>query len=345
MSDLGALLKKAREQRSLSLDDIQDLTKIRKRYLEAIEEGNYSVLPGSFYVRAFVKNYAESVGLDAEEVLRLYNKEIPSSVPEQPVIEPVQRPRRSGGQSHTSDRISRWGFRALMWSFLLLIIVLVYIFAIKQPSKENVDSADQTKMTDETTPPPTNPEKGSGNNGGNATTGGGSTNGGGASNGSGTNGTGTDSATPPDQQSEGETTPPPTAPTTTLTLDRTSGTTDYYNVSPGGTHKIEMKSTGHAWVGIYEMSKPGKKGKTVFDKMMENGDTASYDADGPIYISLGRADFIDVTIDGVLIEDGNKSGGSRKLLLTPVEDGSAGTGTGTDGATGAGDAANAGTTP
>lgn len=158
MSDLGALLKKAREQRDLSLDDIQDLTKIRKRYLEAIEEGNYSVLPGSFYVRAFVKNYAEAVGLDAEEVLRLYNKEIPSSVPEQQVIEPVQRPRRAT-QSQTSDRISRWGFRALMWSFLLLIIVLVYIFAIKQPTKDKVDSADQTKMTDETKPPETSPDK------------------------------------------------------------------------------------------------------------------------------------------------------------------------------------------
>ncbi|MFC4811220.1 helix-turn-helix domain-containing protein [Paenibacillus sp. GCM10023250] len=333
MSDLGALLKKAREQRNLSLDDIQDLTKIRKRYLEAIEEGNYSVLPGSFYVRAFVKNYAESVGLDAEEVLRLYNKEIPSSVPEQPVIEPVQRPRRTA-QTHTSDRLSRWGFRALMWSFLLLIIVLVYIFAIKQPNKDHVDSADQTKMTDETAPPPTNPE-GTANSGNSATTGGGSTNG---------SGTGTDSTTlPPDQPSQGGTTPPPTAPTTTITLDRTSGTTDYFNVTPGGTHKIEFKSTGHAWVGIYEMNKPGKRGKSLFDKMMENGDTASYDADGPIYISLGRADYIDVTIDGVLINDGNKSGGSRKLLLTPVEDGSAGTGT--DGTTGTGNAANAGNTP
>ncbi|SFI51962.1 protein of unknown function [Paenibacillus sp. UNC496MF] len=338
MSDLGALLKKAREQRSLSLDDIQDLTKIRKRYLEAIEEGNYSVLPGSFYVRAFVKNYAESVGLDAEEVLRLYNKEIPSSVPEQPVIEPVQRPRRSGGQSHTSDRISRWGFRALMWSFLLLIIVLVYIFAIKQPSKENVDSADQTKMTDETTPPATNPEKGTGNNGGNATTGGGSTNGGGASNGSGTNGTGTDSATPPDQQSEGETTPPPTAPTTTLTLDRTSGTTDYYNVSPGGAHKIEFKSTGRVWVGVYQKS---HNGKMVLSKTLESDDSVSYDADGPVYISVAHANTVDVTVDGVLIDDGNKAG-SRKIQLTPVEGESAGSGTGT---TGTGNAANAGTTP
>ncbi|MDG0793610.1 helix-turn-helix domain-containing protein [Cohnella ginsengisoli] len=59
-----------------TLDDIQEITKIRKRYLEAIESGDYKVLPGSFYVRAFVKTYAETVGLDAEEVLRLYQKRI-----------------------------------------------------------------------------------------------------------------------------------------------------------------------------------------------------------------------------------------------------------------------------
>lgn len=63
MSDLGYILRKTRLERKISLDDLQEVTKIRKRYLEAIEEGNYKVLPGSFYVRAFIKSYAEAVGL------------------------------------------------------------------------------------------------------------------------------------------------------------------------------------------------------------------------------------------------------------------------------------------
>ncbi|MBM7564681.1 helix-turn-helix domain-containing protein [Paenibacillus sacheonensis] len=316
MSDLGALLKKAREQRNLSLDDIQDLTKIRKRYLEAIEEGNYSVLPGSFYVRAFVKNYAESVGLDAEEVLRLYNKEIPSGVPEQPVIEPVQRPRRA--QTQTSDRVSRWGFRVLIWSFLLLIIVLVYVFAIKQPNDNQVDSADQGKMTDQTTPPATNPDKGTVKDGeGNTATDG--ENGTNGTNGNaGTNGTNGTDQTP--QEPDAPVEPPPA--TTTLTLDKTVRTTDFYNVSPGGKHNLEIKSTGHAWVGIYQGT--STHGKMLLSQTMENGVTATVEAEGQVFISIGRADFVDVTVDGVLIDDGNKSGGSRKLQLNPVE-GDAGT--------------------
>lgn len=311
MSDLGALLKKAREQRSLSLEDIQDLTKIRKRYLEAIEDGNYSVLPGSFYVRAFVKNYAEAVGLDAEEVLRLYNKEIPSTVPEQ-IIEPVQGPRRA--QTQTSDRLSRWGFRALMWSFLLLIIVIVYVYAIRQPNKDNVDSADQTKMTDQTKPPDLNPDKDTVKNGeGNASTGGGNTSTGGNS-ATGGNGTNEGTATPPE-----DTTPPP-APTTTLTLKRTSGSTDYYKISPGGTHKIDFAATsGRTWIGIYEKSSSGKMLLSVTLDIDKGPKTATYSAEGPIYITYAHANGVDVSVDGVLLDDGNKIG-SHKFQLTPTED-------------------------
>ncbi|HEY0827135.1 MAG TPA: helix-turn-helix domain-containing protein, partial [Bacilli bacterium] len=68
MSDLGQLLIKARNEKGLTIEDLQETTKIRKAYLEAIEEGNYKKLPGNFYVRAFIKSYAEAVGLEPDEV-------------------------------------------------------------------------------------------------------------------------------------------------------------------------------------------------------------------------------------------------------------------------------------
>lgn len=67
MSELGRHLKEARLQKGMSLDDVQEVTKIRKKYLEAIEAGDYKVLPGSFYVRAFIKTYAEAVGVNPDE--------------------------------------------------------------------------------------------------------------------------------------------------------------------------------------------------------------------------------------------------------------------------------------
>ncbi|SIQ70371.1 protein RodZ, contains Xre-like HTH and DUF4115 domains [Peribacillus simplex] len=78
MTELGNRLKEAREAKGLSLDDLQELTKIQKRYLIGIEEGNYSMMPGKFYVRAFIKQYCEAVRLDSDEIFEQYKSEIPS---------------------------------------------------------------------------------------------------------------------------------------------------------------------------------------------------------------------------------------------------------------------------
>ncbi|QII49024.1 helix-turn-helix domain-containing protein [Bacillus paralicheniformis] len=79
MTELGNRLKEAREEKGMSLDDLQAATKIQKRYLTALEEGNYDIIPGKFYVRAFIKQYAEAVGLDSELLFEEYKRDIPNS--------------------------------------------------------------------------------------------------------------------------------------------------------------------------------------------------------------------------------------------------------------------------
>ncbi|MCP1124697.1 DUF4115 domain-containing protein [Bacillus sp. 3103sda1] len=80
MTELGQKLKEARELKGFSIDQLQEVTKIQKRYLISIEEGNFSILPGDFYARAFIKQYAEAVGLNGEAVLEEYKHELPQSV-------------------------------------------------------------------------------------------------------------------------------------------------------------------------------------------------------------------------------------------------------------------------
>ena len=80
LSELGNRLKEARLLKGLSLDDLQEITKIQKRYLIGIEEGNFSSMPGKFYVRAFIKQYAEAVGLEPEILFEEFNSEIPNTV-------------------------------------------------------------------------------------------------------------------------------------------------------------------------------------------------------------------------------------------------------------------------
>nr|WP_235888019.1 helix-turn-helix domain-containing protein [Neobacillus paridis] len=83
VTELGNRLKEARLAKNLSLDDLQSITKIQKRYLIGIEEGNYSSMPGNFYVRAFIKQYAEALGLNPEEIFETYKSEIPASFNEE----------------------------------------------------------------------------------------------------------------------------------------------------------------------------------------------------------------------------------------------------------------------
>ena len=69
-SVIGQELQKARLDKGLSLDDIQQTTKIQKRYLATIENGQFDQLPGAFYERAFVRQYANAVGLDVADFMK-----------------------------------------------------------------------------------------------------------------------------------------------------------------------------------------------------------------------------------------------------------------------------------
>lgn len=76
---IGKKLHDARVAKGYTLDDLQKNTKIQKRYLIAIEDNDFDSLPGEFYVRAFVKQYADSVGLDGSELLSQFDTKLPDT--------------------------------------------------------------------------------------------------------------------------------------------------------------------------------------------------------------------------------------------------------------------------
>jgi len=74
MSELGDLLRKTREDKGLSLAQVEEATKIRSDYLQALEEEDFDLLPAPVYVKGFLRNYALYLGLDPQEVLSLYHE-------------------------------------------------------------------------------------------------------------------------------------------------------------------------------------------------------------------------------------------------------------------------------
>lgn len=75
MKTVGSILHEARVAKKLSFEDAERATKIRKKFLEGIENDNYSELPSISYAKGFVKNYAEYLGLDSTTVLAFFRRQ------------------------------------------------------------------------------------------------------------------------------------------------------------------------------------------------------------------------------------------------------------------------------
>nr|WP_153580114.1 MULTISPECIES: RodZ domain-containing protein [Bacillus cereus group] len=145
---MGQKLKETREAKGLSIDQLHEITKIQKRHLVAIEEGNYDVLPGAFYARAFIKQYADAVGLNGEELLVEHQSTIPQS-------EKREVPQVSTGQKtqETMQKSSSWPIADHMPKILVALLVIAvgvviwFVFqALTGKDDEKVPSAQSEKI-------------------------------------------------------------------------------------------------------------------------------------------------------------------------------------------------------
>ncbi len=76
MFEIGASLREARTRRGLSLDDVTAGLRIRERYVTALEEERWELLPGEAYAKGFLRMYAEFLGLDGSLCVDEYNERI-----------------------------------------------------------------------------------------------------------------------------------------------------------------------------------------------------------------------------------------------------------------------------
>jgi cytoskeleton protein RodZ len=121
----GARLKREREQRGITLDDISLSTKIGKRFLSALEEEHFEQLPGGIFSKGFVRAYARHLGIDEEQAIADYLSATTPSSPEQPSQTPQKDLLVEVAQQledRESDRTVRvpWG----LFAGLLLIVAL-----------------------------------------------------------------------------------------------------------------------------------------------------------------------------------------------------------------------------
>ncbi|MBM7665238.1 cytoskeletal protein RodZ [Solibacillus kalamii] len=273
MTELGARLKEARLARGYSLDDLQNITKIQKRYLIGIEEGNYTIMPGSFYVRAFIKQYAEAVGLDADEVLTEYRKDIPEMQKEEVAQSFTQSPSRRNMKATSSNKMNEAMPKLIVALFAIVIIVVITTLYIQKTgstpdgAEEEIEPIEYEQNPNST---PTKPVEGSEEN--------------------------TEADTEENTEPEEPVTEEPEA-AQTISEGVVQGEDTTFEVSGTDSLNIRVEVAGDTWVGIRNENRQEQVNARVY----KAGEVVEHDstANGYARIRLGNSKVAKVYVNDV----------------------------------------------
>jgi cytoskeletal protein RodZ len=121
MTKAGIKLKEKRLEKELTLEDVSKSTKIKREFLEFIEEGRYEKLPSVSYAQGFVRNYAKFLGLPEKEIMAIFRREFEG--------EKLYRVLPKGFEREDEFPISKFKIRRSgLFIILSFLIFLGYIF-------------------------------------------------------------------------------------------------------------------------------------------------------------------------------------------------------------------------
>ena len=283
----GRALQEARQERGLTHEDVERDTKIRVRYLEAMEREDYAALPGTVYAQGFLRTYANYLDLDGEKLAKeLKDRQSASSAMHGPNTRPSRAERRSNrpGAVRFRKRRNRLSPVTIVGAVLALILLIVVVgglyFVGLQASRAPGGIEDNPQQAGENTPSPEQGDapQGSGNGASGEQSGEGDGGSGGAEQqpsqetgepGSNEAGEGADTPTAPPPEPAPAEPPPPEG----LTMEvRIEGNISWLNVEIDG--------------------------NTVFEQVAEPGFSRTFEANESIILWSGNAGAVLVSVNG-----------------------------------------------
>jgi cytoskeleton protein RodZ len=115
--EIGSALREARERRGVTFEDAEEATRVRARYLVALEEERFADLPGDAYARSFLREYGTFLGLDGNQLVAEYDLRFAAREPS--YVEPVSFARRRW-------TVRRW-LVVLAPPSLVAVVVLAFV--------------------------------------------------------------------------------------------------------------------------------------------------------------------------------------------------------------------------
>lgn len=147
-------LKRSREAKKLSIVDVADATLINPSFLEAIEQGNTTILPQT-YIRAFIREYATVVGLDPVAIMQRYDNERTEAVQAEqpklsaPIIEQKEsketEPQAPTQAKELSPKLARLALPALV-----LVVIAIVVWNLTRTKQPQIDESPFNISTDKT---------------------------------------------------------------------------------------------------------------------------------------------------------------------------------------------------
>ena len=169
MQTVGEILRAEREKKGVTIKDVESATNIRALYLSAIEDNQFSVAPGEVYLKGFIRNYANYLGLDGQEMVNLYRQQInpppppePQTVPaddspDQPEPTPTPTPTATQRSKKRENRADQSGGSSIGKPLLVAILLLLVVGAgwwFYFGSGNNVSPQQQSAQQFPAQPPP-----------------------------------------------------------------------------------------------------------------------------------------------------------------------------------------------
>jgi cytoskeleton protein RodZ len=124
-SRIGSVFREARNRRKIDLSEVEAATRIRVRYLRAIENEEWDVLPGGVYTRGFIRTYAGFLGLDGERLAEDYRKSV-EGAQRGPTPELTAAP-----ASRSSGR--RWPAPRASWVAVAAVLLVAVVAIVAVP--------------------------------------------------------------------------------------------------------------------------------------------------------------------------------------------------------------------
>jgi hypothetical protein len=128
MDSLGPFLRSAREAKGVDLRDAAQQTRISINFLKAMEDEDFSRLPGEVFVKGFLKSYARFLDLNEEEVMRRYAERAAPAVSAAP--QKAEKPKAVPTESTPAPEPSRMSWEPYLWGGLAVLAVAALLLVV-----------------------------------------------------------------------------------------------------------------------------------------------------------------------------------------------------------------------